>query len=182
MGKRGKSKATKASTGSTTSMDSTTSTSDNTTSTGDKYGCNVCGMTFLNKTDARQHEKMCRRFPEAVSRYGGTNYVMTYRDEERLKRAAHAIMQQQDNLPVAVTASVALAILRAWFSRSVRMNRFRKSHPSFKEYVGMVLASSWQNQIYSFLGDDVYHFLIGLYGVRPGIRPGRTYWPERFFA
>lgn len=137
------------------------------------FRCKICDYVFMSPAHDKAHERHCRRFQAAVALYGNM-YVMTYPVEEALKREAHLVIRKKE-LPVDKRASAALVVMRAWFSRSVRANKYRFSHPSFPEYVAMMLN---HGQRYGVARGDVYWYLVSRYGTMPGIPVGSSYWPR----
>lgn len=135
--------------------------------------CGICNDVYVSPAHDKVHERHCRRFQAAVALYGSA-YVMIYPVEEALKREAHLVIRKKE-LPVTRRAAAALAVMRAWFSRSVRMNKYRFNHPSFPEYVAMMLN---HGQRYGVARGDVYWYLVSRYGTMPGIPAGSSYWPR----
>lgn len=135
--------------------------------------CKICDYVFMSPAHDKAHERHCRRFQAAVALYGNM-YIMTYPVEEALKREAHLAIRKKE-LPVTKRAAAAITVMRAWFSRSVRTNKYRLNHPALPEYVGMILN---HGQRYSIVKGEVYWYLVDQYGIMAGMQAGSSYWPR----
>lgn len=132
--------------------------------------CEICNDVYVSPTNDWVHEKYCSAFQAAVAHYGSA-YVMIYPAEEAMKQEARMVLRNKE-LPVVRRVAATLAVLRAWFSRSIRMNKYRLNHPAFPEYVSMILN---HGQRYGVARGDVYLYLVRQYGTRPGIPAGSSY-------
>ena len=127
--------------------------------------CEICGTSYVQGIvdDEVQHEKNHNKFIKAQAEYGA-DYILTHAQQEELKAKA-----SQEADPVKAFEMKA----RAWYSRSIESYGYGKRHPSYHEFVAMLLNQEYQR---NDLPEAACNMLIAKYGQLPGISEGHSYW------
>lgn len=133
--------------------------------------CKFCELEFVLPYDRSIHLKRHENLEEAIHfmRYEPIGY------HRREDMKASCWKQTHSAPTLEGRAKGYLGVFHAWFDRSVFGlmcdGRWRK-HPDFPTYVSMILSATE-------LPEDVFEYLVGLYGLRKGHIPeGQSYWQE----
>lgn len=134
--------------------------------------CPDCGLSYTPTEieDAKEHIRIHEAWKAAQNKFG-VLYCNVVLNEE-IKSKNRAICNNTKN-SLEVRYNAALEVLRCLFSRSLSASGFDLSHPSFKEYVAMMM----NNESYhKKLGNDLSQKLIDNFGTLPGIKNGESYY------
>lgn len=114
-----------------------------------------------------QHEK----WQKAVDKFG---FCWPHSVCENAKGLARAKLDKGKNI-LSLDERIILTeeIFKSLFSRSLTANDFSLLHPTYEQYVSMLLN---QKQFEKKVDDEVRQALIKKYGTTPGIKEGETYY------
>lgn len=132
--------------------------------------CSGCGFQYNSDNDEEVYQHLTRHnaWRKAVNKFGLCwNY--SYREDE--KADARAIVNDS-TAPINNRVAAQIVVLKALFSRSLEATDYNLDHPSFDDYVAMILN---QGESSHTIPSDVYRHLVAQYGKKPGISKGTYY-------
>ena len=137
---------------------------------GDCPYCHLCGLTYLkdDPKDNYEHQIYHEKWEKAVNKFG---FCWPYSVRESIKHANMRIIEDASKSTKEHYKAV-INILKSYFSRSLYGNDFDLNHPSFNEYVSLLL-----NQIYwkENIPENAYKQLVFDYSTQEGFPEGTTY-------
>ena len=131
--------------------------------------CPVCGAHYcpLEKEDFDIHKIRHNNFLNFPER----DLFLTYSNREVVKRKCYETLED-DKTTVSEKVDSAVTLYQCWFSRSIESRDFDSNHPSFNEYIAMMLN---RNNSKEDLSEPVYDLLVQKYGLKEGISNGDSY-------
>lgn len=137
--------------------------------------CPVCGLSYAAdfEPDTIDHDRHHEKFVAARNHFGICHSPSEF---ERIKREACQIVNA---CAFGVTTSYTLEkkidatikLMETYFSRSVWSNDYNLMHPTFDEYVAMLLnQKQWENSV----DKEIYNALVYRYGKKSGLQEGKT--------
>lgn len=118
----------------------------------------------MKPQDNGKHKKRHAKFLELQLKFG-KDYVMTRPQQEAIKQEGHKLSRNEElSLPLRIAG--AEMCFKGWFSRSVQAYGIK--HPSFRDYVAMLLKHEEPSEVYDALKEQ--------YGVQDGMFEGSSYF------
>ena len=132
--------------------------------------CPLCGALYcpLEKEDFDSHKIRHNNFLNFSDR----DLFLIYSDREAIKRKYHEILQK-NNSSILEKVDAAIKLYQCWYARSIEDNNFDIKHPSFDEYIAMMLNRENSKKD---LSTPVYDLLVQRYGLKEGIPNGKSYY------
>jgi len=132
--------------------------------------CTECGFEYypLEKEDFEHHKIRHNNFLNFSDR----DLFLIYSDREAIKRKYHEILQK-NNSSILEKVDAAIKLYQCWYARSIEDNNFDIKHPSFDEYIAMMLNRENSKKD---LSTPVYDLLVQRYGLKEGIPNGKSYY------
>lgn len=132
--------------------------------------CHVCGAHYcpLEKEDFEAHgirHKNFLNFPEK-------HLFLTYSNRDVIKRKCHEILQNESSSTFE-KVDATIKLYQCWYARSIEASNFNISHPSFTDYIAMMLNRKESKED---LPEPVYKLLVQKYGIKDGISDGKSYY------
>jgi len=137
--------------------------------------CPVCGLLYAAdfEPDAIEHNQYHNKFLLARNRFGICYSPLEF---DRIKEDAYKIIHSslyssEKTYTIKDQIDATIKLLATYFSRSVWSNNYNLMHPTFAEYIPMLLNQNhWKNSI----DKDIYNTLVYQYGTSPGLTEGKT--------
>ncbi len=131
--------------------------------------CPICDYSYIPSegSDARQHNRRCRRWQEACAEMGYTPEHYAAREQRKRESASLELTAISSRNRV----EAALLYAKALFDRSLSTAIFGgywRLHPDFETYVGMLSIKGLSEHLHDSHPPDPGH-----------IKPGRSYWEPR---
>lgn len=134
--------------------------------------CLECGE-LLNPygEETNYHDIQHAKWQKAVAKFG---FCWPHSVCENAKGLARAKLEKERNI-LSLDERIALTedIFKSLFSRSLSANDFSLLHPTYEQYVAMLL---YQKQFEDKVDDEVRQAMVKKYGKAPGINEGETYY------
>lgn len=133
--------------------------------------CPICGLSYcpLEKEDFEIHKIRHNNFLKFPER----SLFLTYTNREVIKRKCHEILKN-NNSSITEKIDAAIKLFQCWYARSIDESDFSTTHPSFNEYIAMMLNRKKSKDELSI---PVYNTLVETYGTKEGIPSGESYAP-----
>lgn len=134
--------------------------------------CPECGE-LLNPYGeaANYHDIQHAKWRKAVEKFG---FCWPSPVAENAKGIARSkLIKAGDSQPLSVRLELYMEIFKALFSRSLIANDFSLLHPTFEQYIAMLLN---QKQFERLIDAEARQLLIEKYGTAAGIHEGETYY------
>lgn len=138
--------------------------------------CPACGFHYcpLEKEDFDIHKIRHNNFLNFPEK----DLFLTYSNREVEKRKCYEILEN-DKTTISEKVDSAVTLYKCWYSRSIESSNFDSNHPSFNEYIAMMLNRKDSKQD---LSEPLYDLLVQKYGLREGIPNGESYAPLKIIA
>jgi transcriptional regulator with XRE-family HTH domain len=133
--------------------------------------CPICRFEYcpIEKEDSEYHKIRHNNFLNFPDR----DLFLTYSNREVVKRKSHEILQS-NNSTISGKVDAAIKLYQCWYARSIEDSNFDIKHPSFDEYIAMMLNREDSKKDLSV---PVYDLLVQRYGLKEGIPNGESYAP-----
>lgn len=134
--------------------------------------CPECGTPYHMPGELENyHDLQHAKWKEAVAKFG---FCWPTLAAENAKTIARNVLEK-GGLSLSLDERVELntEIFKAFFSRSLAGNDFSLDHPTFEQYIAMLLN---EKQFKGKIDEETYQTMIRLYGTIPGIIEGETYY------
>lgn len=131
--------------------------------------CPICQKRYSpnNSVQVKEHEKYHHDYLAASAKYG---QPLFFKEREVLKKEAYAIINNTASCNEELKQAY-LNLYRAFFYRSLEYAKFSSVHPTFEEYVSMILNQKYFTQK---MKAPVKQMLVNEYGASPGLPEGET--------
>lgn len=132
--------------------------------------CPVCGLLYASdlELDTIEHNQYHEKYVAARNHFGICHLPS---ESERIKGEVCPLLLNQSKGTIEERCASTIRLFETYFSNSVIANDFNLSHPSFDEYISMLLN---QNHWESYPDKEVYTNLVYKYGKKPGLGEGKT--------
>lgn len=142
----------------------------------DPFACPVCGLRMVwFERNMAVHKRFHNNILDIEEKYA---VCLGASAREKLKIDAPSIVSDPDNIK-----AKGFAFLLEWYSRFMRSliaYQDVDKHPSFEDYISMILYQyTYDGQIASCYDPGVLPYLYGIFGTRKGL-PGGSYYMDDY--